>query len=151
MANYCLNDCIDFRTCLSKNPTSSLRNTEFPQCFDCSDSISSAFFPLTALIKAVTSDFFGAMSNITCFQCSSCKARCRKLVSVPISLMERPFIQNQNNTFRKKAIKCKPHWGLHLSAVPSLVHGSNCLEEQTENSPRSSENHPIICKRNEVC
>lgn len=45
--------------------------------------------------------------------------------------MECPFIQNQNNTFRKKAIKCKPHWGLHLSAVPSLVHGSNCLEEQT--------------------
>lgn len=32
---------------------------------------------------------------------------------------------------QKKAMKCKPRRGLHLSAVPSLVQGSNWLEKQT--------------------
>lgn len=30
LANYWLNDCIDFRNCLSKKQTSSLKNMEFP-------------------------------------------------------------------------------------------------------------------------
>lgn len=41
------------------------------------------------------------------------------------------FYPKSKQCIQKKAIKYKPHQGLHLSAVPSLVHGSNWLEKQT--------------------
>lgn len=40
---------------------------KFPQCFDCSDSISSASFPLTVLIEAVASDLFGGIAVLPVF------------------------------------------------------------------------------------